>query len=217
MEEDKENQKPKTNMDSVKIALLGSSGVGKTCIIKRYAEGSFDENTQSTSGASYSQKVLKIEEKTIQADIWDTAGQEKYRSLGKRFYKDAYIVCLVYDITNKGSFNDLKEKWYSDLKSFGEKYNILAVVGAKSDCFEKEEVEENEAREYAKSIGATFILTSAKNGNNIELLFDTLIRQYLGPEFIRKVEEMKKDKGEVIQVTKEQSKNHKKEKKGGFC
>ena len=215
---EEEEKKEKANMESVKVALLGSSGVGKTCIIKRYTEGNFDENSQSTSGASYSQKILKIETKSIQVDIWDTAGQEKYRSLGKRFYKDAYIVCLVYDITNKESFNDLKEKWYSDLKSFGEKYNILAVVGAKSDCYEKEEVAENEAREYAKSIGATFMLTSAKNGSNIELLFDTLVRQYLGPEFTKKVIEMKKDKGEVIQVTKEKSKDdHKKKKKGGFC
>ena len=215
---EEEEKKEKANMESVKVALLGSSGVGKTCIIKRYTEGNFDENSQSTSGASYSQKILKIETKSIQVDIWDTAGQEKYRSLGKRFYKDAYIVCLVYDITNNESFNDLKEKWYSDLKSFGEKYNILAVVGAKSDCYEKEEVAENEAREYAKSIGATFMLTSAKNGSNIELLFDTLVRQYLGPEFTKKVIEMKKDKGEVIQVTKEKSKDdHKKKKKGGFC
>ena len=212
MAEDEE-KKPNANMESVKIALLGSSGVGKTCIIKRYTEGSFDENSQSTSGASYSQKILKIEDKSIQVDIWDTAGQEKYRALGKRFYKDAYIVCLVYDITNHPSFDDLKEKWYTDLKSFGEKYNILAVVGAKSDCYEKEEVAENEAREYAKSIGATFMLTSSKTGSNIELLFDTLIRQYLGPEFSKKVIEMKKDKGEVLQVTKEKAKEHKKKKK----
>lgn len=217
MAEDEDGQKPKSKIDSVKVALLGSTGVGKTCIIKRYTEGGFDENSQTTSGASYSQKILKIENKSIQVDIWDTAGQEKYRSLGKRFYKDAYIVCLVYDITNPTSFEDIKEKWYNDLKTFGEKYNILAIVGAKSDCYEKEEVPENDAREYAKSIGATFMLTSAKNGNNIEHLFDTLIRLYLGPEFTKKVEEMKQDKGEVIKVTKEEKNKEQKKKKKGFC
>ena len=190
------------NVDSVKITLLGSSGVGKTCIIKRYTEGSFDENNQSTSGASYSQKLIVVENKQIQLDLWDTAGQEKYRSLGRHFYKDAYIVCLVYDITNSQSFEDLKEKWYNDLKTFGEKNNVLAVVGSKSDCYEKEDVTEEEAREYANSIGAVFMLTSAKTGANIDLLFDTLIRQYLGPAFTKKVQEMKQDKGEVKKVTK---------------
>ena len=200
------------NVDSVKITLLGSSGVGKTCIIKRYTEGNFEENCQSTSGASYSQKPLVIENKHIQLDLWDTAGQEKYRSLGRYFYKDAYIVCLVYDITNSQSFEELKSKWYNDLKTFGEKNNILAVVGSKSDCYENEEVKEEEAREYANSIGAIFMLTSAKNGDNIDLLFDTLVRQYLGPEFAKKVEEMKQDKGEVKKVTKN-SVNKKKIKK----
>ena len=190
------------NVDSVKITLLGSSGVGKTCIIKRYTEGSFDENNQSTSGASYSQKLIVVENKQIQLDLWDTAGQEKYRSLGRHFYKDAYIVCLVYDITNSQSFEDLKEKWYNYLKTFGEKNNVLAVVGSKSDCYEKEDVTEEEAREYANSIGAVFMLTSAKTGANIDLLFDTLIRQYLGPAFTKKVQEMKQDKGEVKKVTK---------------
>ena len=207
-----EKEKEEDNGDSVKITLLGSSGVGKTCIIKRYTEGSFDENSQSTSGASYSQKPLVIENKHIQLDLWDTAGQEKYRSLGRHFYKDAYIVCLVYDITNSQSFEDLKTKWYNDLKTFGEKSNILAVVGSKSDCYENEAVKEEEAREYANSIGAVFMLTSAKTGDNIELLFDTLIRQYLGPEFAKKVQEMKQDKGEVKKVTKN-SVNKKKSKK----
>ena len=200
------------NVDSVKITLFGSSGVGKTCIIKRYTEGSFDENNQSTSGASYSQKLIVVENKQIQLDLWDTAGQEKYRSLGRHFYKDAYIVCLVYDITNSRSFEDLKEKWYNDLKTFGEKNNVLAVVGSKSDCYEKEDVTEEEAREYANSIGAVFMLTSAKTGANIDLLFDTLIRQYLGPAFTKKVQEMKQDKGEVKKVTKN-SVNLKKSKK----
>ena len=201
--------------NSVKVTLLGSSGVGKTCIIKRYTEDSFDENSQTTSGASYSQKPLMIDNKPIQLDLWDTAGQEKYRSLGRHFYKDAYIVCLVYDITSLQSFEDLKAKWYNDLKTYGEKYNVLAVVGSKSDNYEKEEVKEEEARKYAKSIGATYMLTSAKTGDNIDLLFDTLIRQYLGPDFVKKVQEMKQEKGEIQKVTRSTVIEKKKKKK--FC
>ena len=171
-------------------------------------------------GASYSHNVLEIDgNKSIQLELLDTAGQEKYRSLGRHFYKDSYIVCLVYDISYPQSFEDLKEKWYKDLKSYGEKYTVLAVVGSKSDCYENEEVKEEVAREYAKSIGATFMLTSAKTGDNINNLFETLVRQYLGPEFTKKVQEIKKDKGEVTKVTTETAKEEKgkKKKKNGFC
>ena len=118
MEEDGKGAENKG--DNVKVALLGSSGVGKTCIIKRYTEDSFDENSVTTAGASYSQKILNVEGKSIQLDLWDTAGQEKYRSLGRRFYKDAYIICLVYDITNATTFEELKNNWYKDLKEFVE-------------------------------------------------------------------------------------------------
>ena len=200
--------------NSLKVTLLGSSGVGKTCIIQRYTENTFDENAVSTSGASYSQKFIEVDKKGVVLDLWDTAGQEKYRSLGRHFYKDAYIVCLVYDITNLQSFNDIKEKWYKDLKTYGEQFTVLALVGNKSDCYEKEEVSEDMAKEYAKEINAIFMLTSAKTGDNIDNLFETLVRQYLGPEFTKKVVEMKKDKGEVQKITSENAKEDKKKKKG---
>ena len=210
------DEKEEDTNHSIKITLLGSTGVGKTCIIRRYTEGNFDENSPSTTGGSYSSKIITIDNKEVSLDLWDTAGQEKYRSLGRHFYKDSYIVCLVYDITLSSSFSELKEKWYPDLKQFGEKYTVLAVVGNKCDCYETEAVDESEARSFAQEIGATFMLTSAKTGDGIETLFDTLIRQYLGPEFTKKVDEMKADKGETTKVT-QSSTEEKKKKKGGFC
>ena len=207
------DEKGETPVHSIKITLLGSTGVGKTCIIKRYTEGSFDENSPSTTGGSYSSKIITIDNLNLSLDLWDTAGQEKFRSLGRHFYKNAYIVCLVYDITNNDSFIDLKEKWYNDLKTFGEKYTVLAVVGSKSDCYESETVSEEEAREFAKSIGAIFMLTSAKNGNNIDVLFETLTRKYLGPDFFKKVQEMKDAKGEIKKVTKKKTKEKQNKKK----
>ena len=182
------------NIDSVKITLLGSAGVGKTCIISRYTYDSFDQNSVSTDNVNYSQKILIINGKTIKLDIWDTAGQERYRALGKHFYRDSYIVCLIYDITRLDSFEDLKNIWYEDLKTFGEKYTVLAVVGNKSDCYEQEKVNEEKAREFAKEIGAIFRLTSAKDGVGINELFDDLIKLYLDTEFAPKIEEMKNEK-----------------------
>ena len=202
---------------SVKICLLGGSGVGKTCIINRFSNNIFDENSISTSGGSYSVKDVTIDEKiTVHCDVWDTAGQEKFRSLTKHFYKDAYIVGLVYDITSQNSFNELKG-WYDDLKQNGEKYTVLAVVGNKTDLYEKEEVNEDEARQYAESIGAEFQLVSAKSGQNVNLLFEKLVRIYLGPEFALKVEEMQKDKGEIQKITHDTANKTKKEGKKKCC
>ena len=211
-----EDQEKVTPDENIKVTLIGGSGVGKTCIIRRYYDNEYVENPASTCGGSYSAKQLKINNKIIQIDLWDTAGQERFRSLGKHFYKDAYIVILVYDITNRKSFDELKEVWYPSLKEFGEKYSVLGVVGNKCDLYENEEVKEAEAREYSQQIGATYMLVSAKSGDNINLLFDTLIKQYLGPAFAEQLKEIKKEKGETGKLTKKDAKK-KNKKKGGLC
>ena len=115
------NQGPK--VPGCKVVLLGDSGVGKTCIISRYISGTFESNTASTNGASYASKIVKYEKlgKTLSLDIWDTAGQEKYKALTKFFYKDAAVAILVYDITRKESFDSLKNYWYSQLQENGGK------------------------------------------------------------------------------------------------
>ena len=200
-------------IDSVKIALLGSAGVGKTSIIVRYVDDAYSDNSLSTDGVGYSQKFLEVGDKKIKLDIWDTSGQEQYRSLGKHFYKDAYIVCLVYDITRYETFKDIKEVWYADLKKFGEKFTILAVVGAKSDCYEKEKVNENEARDFAKEIGAIYQLTSSKNSIGINELFENLAKLYLDPDFFKKVEEIREQKGNISMLHKKDLKKIKKKDK----
>ena len=202
---------------SIKITLIGNSGVGKTCRIRRYSLNDYVENPTSTTGGNYSSKFVEINGQKYQLDLWDTAGQERYRSLTKHFYKDAYIIVLVYDITKQDTFEELKSIWYPNVLQMGEKYTVLAVVGNKSDLFEDEEVKEEEARKYTESIGATFMQVSAKNGDNIELLFDTLVRKYLGPEFMANLEKMKKEKGEGEggRITLDSKKQKKKKKK--FC
>ena len=198
--------------ESIKVTLLGNSGVGKTCIIKRYLDDEFSLEEQVTFSANFSQKEVTIGDKTVILDIWDTAGQEQYRSMGRNFYKDSYIVCLVYDITNKDSFEDLKNIWYNELITYGEKYTVTAVVGNKSDCFEKEEVKEEEASNYAKSIKANYFKVSAKEGINIDSMFKTLAASYLGPEFSAKIKEIINDKGSSQKIRKTKSK-----KKGKKC
>ena len=107
-----------------KVVLLGESGVGKTCIIARFINNTFEENLISTTGASYAGKTMTFDDyggKSIKFEIWDTAGQEKYRSLTKIFYKDAGAAILVYDITRKDSYEEIKKYWINQIKDFAPK------------------------------------------------------------------------------------------------
>ena len=201
--------------ESIKITLIGNSGVGKTSIINQYIDQTFDEANAATIGANYSEKVITKNNKEYELNIWDTAGQEKFHSVGKHFYKDAYIVCLVYDITSQDSLEQLKTIWYPDIKKFGEKYTILAVVGNKSDLYENDNLaDENQAKEFAQSINAIFMLTSAKTGDGIEKLFDTLVDKFLSSDFNSKYKEMKQIKGEIKVLKPNEGE---KKKKKGFC
>jgi len=201
--------------EGIKITLIGNSGVGKTSIINQYIDQTFDEANAATIGANYSEKVITKNNKEYELNIWDTAGQEKFHAVGKHFYKDAYIVCLVYDITSQDSLVQLKEIWYPDIKKFGEKYTILAVVGNKSDLYENDNLaDENQAKEFAQSINAIFMLTSAKTGDGIEKLFDTLVDKFLSSDFNSKYKEMKQIKGEIKVLKPNEGE---KKKKKGFC
>ena len=182
----------------LKITLIGDSGAGKTCIINRYINDDFFSNKISTMGVSCSNKLVKEDNKLLRVDLWDTAGQEQYRALGSHFYKDSYVIILVYDITNRESFENLKIVWYKDLLKHNEKYTILAVVGNKNDLYEIEKVSEDEGRNYAKEINAIFMLVSAKNGDNINNLFNDIVNLYWEPNFQEKVDETSnKDIGSI--------------------
>ena len=196
---------------SIKIILLGNPGVGKNQIIEKYIEDTFNENKESTIGANYSEKTIIKDNKEYKLNIWDTAGQEKFHSLGKHFYKDSYIVFLVYDVTNQDSLDALKSIWYPDLQKHGEKYTVLAVVGNNCDLFEQEGADEEQAKAFAKEINAFFILISTKNGDGLGKLFNTMIDKFLNPEFYHKYQELMREKGEIITL---KSKNiHEKKKK----
>ena len=205
-----------------KIVLIGDSGVGKTCIISRFVSGDYNKNMNSTDGASYATKKLVLPKlkTSINLDIWDTAGQERYKSLTKFFYKDAEMIIMVYDVTLKTSFDNLKEYWYREVQELSEKNFVLGIAGNKSDLYEREQVSEKEAREYAKSINAVFGLTSAQNNTGIDQLFEDIGMKFLEPNFQEKMEENNKGKNmeTSIKLNKKKIKKHDKEhKKKKFC
>ena len=179
-----------------KLVFIGDSGVGKTCIISRFTQGIFENNVNSTRGASYSNKIIDVNGTPLSLDIWDTAGQETYKSLTKYFYKGAKMALLVYDITRKESFDNIKSFWYDQIKEFGDEGVILGIVGNKCDMYDEEAVPEQEAREYAKSIGAIFQLTSAQNNSGINELFKNIGAKYLDPN--TKIEEPEPGQNNII-------------------
>ena len=169
------------NNITCKVVLVGDSGVGKTCIIQRYVNNNYTENTESTSASTYTYKVVDYKQynKSISFDIWDTAGQELYRALAKNFYLNASIGILVYDVRRKESFQSIKDYWYEQLKVSGEENMVFGVAGNKCDLFQEEQVTEDEGKKFAKSIGAIFHLTSCKESIGIDELFEECGKKYL--------------------------------------
>ena len=183
-----------------KVVLVGDTGVGKTCIIQRYVNNNYVEGGESTVASTYTYKVLNYPKlnKSISFDIWDTAGQELYRALAKNFYLNASIGILVYDIRRKSSFESIQNYWYEQLKESGEENMIIGIAGNKCDLFGEEDVDEEEVKKFAKSIGAVFKLTSCKECIGIDELFEECGKKYLEiNNLIGSENKIKNDKGKV--------------------
>ena len=163
-----------------KILLLGESSVGKTSIIQRYIENKFDESNTSTCGIDFKCKYVSCDDKKIRLDIWDTAGQERFRGLTKNYFRGAHGFILVYDITNKESFDKLKN-WIKDAKEKIKDENSfkMAIVGNKKDCEEERKVDFKTLKDYGEEKKIIFSETSAKTGEGIEQMFKDFIRELL--------------------------------------
>ena len=210
------------SVESFKVVLVGESGVGKTSIITQFIDETFQEDQQSTTGGTFSTKsVICDGGRILKFEIWDTAGQERYRSLTKMFYKDANAAILVYDITRKDSFEELKNYWAEQIKESTAQGIILVIAANKSDLFEHEAIEESVAREFAQQLGAIYIATSAKNSSGINNLFEEIAKKYTGSSTIqiKKEEEgenvAEEGKKDVVKITNQDQEKPKK--KGGFC
>ena len=171
--------------ESAKVVLLGESGVGKTSIIRQFIEHKFDQSVLASLSAQFVSKTIEYIDfgKAIKFDIWDTVGQERFRSMAKIFYKDAKVILFVYDITSQKSFDALQNFWQGEIKNNCNGDPVIAVVGNKSDLYEIQNVDNSTAKEFAKKIGAIFQLTSAKNNDGISNLFDNIGKKYLQPNY----------------------------------
>ncbi len=162
----------------IKVTLIGESSVGKTSIINRYTRDDFAQDLESTLGANYSQKKIVRHGKKIRLDLWDTAGQEKYRAITKNLFLKVQGVLIVYDITNENSFSSLKS-WVKTIKDECGKQMQMVIVGNKSDLEENRVIDKTIASEFAKEEKIDYIETSCKTGENIQKSISLLCEKVL--------------------------------------
>jgi len=212
--------KDNENNEVLKIVLIGEASVGKTSIIYQFIDKIFQEDLQSTIGGTFNSKSIKCNNnKTLNLEIWDTAGQERYRCVTKMFYKEADVAILVYDITSKSSFEELKNYWVEQVLEASPKNIMLVIVANKSDLIDNEQVDEEEARNYAKKVKADFFVISAKENNSVNELFKSIAKKYSGSNSVEVIEEnddimsFRKIRKESVRVTKAFAKK----KKVGCC
>ena len=169
---------PLSNSDYLfKLLLIGDSGVGKSCLLLRFADDTYTESYISTIGVDFKIRTIELDGKTIKLQIWDTAGQERFRTITSSYYRGAHGIIVVYDVTDAESFNNVKQ-WLHEIDRYAcENVNKL-LVGNKIDlAAPKRVVTTEQGKEFADSLKIEFLETSAKTAVNVENAFMTMASQ----------------------------------------
>ncbi|XP_064246105.1 ras-related protein Rab-26 [Passer domesticus] len=160
-----------------KVMLVGDSGVGKTCLLVRFKDGAFLAGSFiSTVGIDFRNKVLTVDGVKVKLQIWDTAGQERFRSVTHAYYRDAHALLLLYDVTNKASFDNI-QAWLTEIHEYAQQDVVLMLLGNKVDSAQDRVVKREEGEKLAKEYGVPFMETSAKSGLNVELAFTAIAKE----------------------------------------
>ena len=160
-----------TNFDYLlKYIIIGDATVGKSNLLLRYYKDTFNYDYQITIGIEFGAKNVKIRNKTYKIQIWDTAGQENFKSITRAYYTNSACVLVVYDISSRDSFNNVNN-WINECKNLSSKSILLVLVGNKSDLEERRQVNFEEGQELADKNGMLFYETSAKIGTNVDTVF----------------------------------------------
>ena len=160
----------------LKYVIVGDASVGKSNLLLRYSHGQFREEYQLTIGVEFGSNNVSIDDKIYRIQIWDTAGQENFRSITRAYYKNSACALIVYDIARKASFESISN-WIEDCKNSSPKSVFMVLVGNKCDLEENREVTEEEGKELAEKNGMLFFETSAKTGKNVVQVFEESARQ----------------------------------------
>ena len=161
-----------------KVLLLGDSDVGKSSLILRYTEETFNSKLVNSIGVDFKMKKKEIDGKIIKVQIWDTAGHERFRSITYSYYRGANAIIIVFDLSDKKSFISITE-WLKQIEKHAKENVFKFLVGNKSDLIDERKVTYEEAKQYADEHDLPYIETSAKEGININELFDSSIKTFL--------------------------------------
>ena len=161
-----------------KVLLLGDSDVGKSSLILRYTDETFNSKLVNSIGVDFKMKKREIDGKIIKVQIWDTAGHERFRSITYSYYRGANSIIIVFDLSDKKSFISITE-WLKQIEKHAKENVFKFLVGNKSDLIDERKVTYEEAKQYADEHDLPYIETSAKEGININELFDTSIKTFL--------------------------------------
>ena len=163
---------PGMNYDFLlKYIIIGDAAVGKSNLLLRFAQNDFKSEYQLTIGVEFGAKNIELNSKKYRLQIWDTAGQENYRSITRAYYKNSVCAILVYDITNRDSFEHISN-WIEDCLSQSPKTVFMVLVGNKSDLNEQRKVSFEEGQQMARNNNLMFFETSAKSGENVDKIFE---------------------------------------------
>ena len=161
-----------------KILLIGDLGVGKSCVILRYVEGDFPGNIMSSIGVDFKTKQIDLDDRLIKLQIWDTAGHEKFRTITTSYYKSAHAIIILYDITQKASFDHIRN-WITEIDKFGKHGVLKVIVGNKLDMENNRKITKEAAENLALKYGIKLWEVSAKDNTNIEEMFLDTIKTLL--------------------------------------
>ncbi|OHS94812.1 small GTP-binding protein [Tritrichomonas foetus] len=167
-----------SNSFHCRVVIIGDASVGKTSLLNQLIDHNFQEYEQSTIGANYQLYVEEIDGTKIEIQIWDTAGQEKFKSLGPIYYRNSLGAAVVFDVTNRKTFDDLSE-WITSFTEVAGTDTTIVIVANKTDIVERQQVEFDEVKEWAESNGYMVFATSAKTGDGVTELFRALARDIL--------------------------------------
>ncbi|XP_004778599.1 ras-related protein Rab-25 [Mustela putorius furo] len=161
-----------------KVVLIGESGVGKTNLLSRFTRNEFKQDSRTTIGVEFSTRTVTLGTAAIKAQIWDTAGLERYRAITSAYYRGAVGALLVFDLTKHQTYA-VAERWLKELYDHAEATIVVMLVGNKSDLQQAREVPTEEARMFAENNGLLFLETSALDSTNVELAFQMVLKEIL--------------------------------------
>jgi len=166
----KTNQSKNQPYKYFKYIIVGDTAVGKSCLLLQFTDKRFQPVHDLTIGVEFGSRTINIDGKQVKLQIWDTAGQEKFRSITRSYYRGTSGALLVYDITRRETFDHLVE-WLEDCRKYSNPNIVIMLIGNKSDLEEKRAVSKEEGERFAKEHGLYFLETSAKTDNNVDEAF----------------------------------------------